>query len=349
MSDHTRRRFLGGLGTTVVAAGLTAGLAACGSDGDKPAAGASSGSASSGAAPTASASAAGWSYTDDRGKTVHLDRKPTRIALLTDTVTSALWAAGTRPVAAYSSDKDTETSVGLDIPKQHIIQLGTTDFQFKLEELVAAKPDLLVDAVQADGTLQTISTTPKAGDLAPVVGLNVYQPVDAIIGSADKLTSAIGFPLADAAAKADYLSAVARLREAVRSRPGVRVAFVFDMGTDKIGVMNPATWSVLKTLKSLGVTLVQIPNTKANQYSMGVSWENVPQIPADLLVWGVPDPLPTNPLWAKTPAVHAGQLWNPTKSYWYSYSWAVYADLFGDLADRISAAKAGVGPKGTLS
>jgi iron complex transport system substrate-binding protein len=332
-----RRLLLRGFGAGAVLAGLGAGLAACGADG----------SGSSAAGDGATGSAGPWTYTDDRGTKVTLKKRPTRVALLTDTVTSAMWAAGVRPVAAYSSDKDTEVSVGLSIAKQKIVQLGTTDFQFKLEDLVGARPDLLIDAVQADGTLQAETQTPKVKGLAPVVGLDVYKPVDTIIGNADRLTTALGRPLADTAAKADYQAAAGRIRSAVKSNPGVRVAFVFDLGAAKIGVMNPATWSVLKTLKALGVTLVDVPDTKANTYSYGVSLEKAADVPADVLVWGVPDPLPTNAVWKKVPAVRAGQLWNPDKSYWYSYSWAVYARLFDDLADQLTKARPGTGPKGT--
>jgi iron complex transport system substrate-binding protein len=328
----TRRRFLGGLGGVTVAAGLTAGLVGC-----------SSGRSEATAAAT---HGAGWRFTDDRGATVDLPTRPRRIAFLTDTVTSALWAAGLRPVAAFSSDDVTLRSVGLDLGKEGITQIGSKDFQLNLEALVGTRPDLLIDAIQQDGTLQTAGTNAQVKQIAPIIGVNMYRSVEHIVGQAERLTSSLGEPLTDVSAKATYLAAAARLRAATRANPEIRVGFVFDISPSELGLMNPSTWAVLQTVAALGVRLVPVPASSSDTYSQGISWEKVPEIPADLLVWAVADPLPVNPLWSHVPAVRAGQLWEPDLASWYTYSYANFAGLLSGLAQRISAAKPGIGPIG---
>jgi iron complex transport system substrate-binding protein len=316
-----RRGFLGGI------AGVL-GLAAC----------------SSGSAPS---SAGGWSWTDDRGVRVKLATRPTRIAFLTDTAGAALWAAGLHPVAATNSGQGIVTAVGM--PKTGITQIYSADDGVNLEALAAARPDLLVDSVQADGMLQVQSANSKVSQIAPVAGVNVYNPVQQIAGTADTLTRAVGRTLDDTAAKARYTAASARLKSAVAANPKLRVGFVFDIDSSTIGVMNPATWPVLKTVKELGLELVTVPSGASNTYSYPVSWEEVPSLPVDFLVWAVSDPLPANPLWKEVPGVHDGQYWKPDIASWYAYTWANFASLLDGLATHVAAAKAGVGPSGELA
>ncbi|MBY8886806.1 ABC transporter substrate-binding protein [Streptomyces sp. PTM05] len=330
-AELTRRGFLGGLATSAALVGL----AGCGT------------STGHGGAP---ASGGPWSFTDDRGTRVDLPARPKRVAFLTDSVTAALWAAGVRPVAAFDSGQGIVPAVGLNLAAdKSVIQIGNKDNELDTEALVSARPDLLIDAIQADGTLQTLSGNPKIKDLAPVVGIDMYQPVEHIVGQADRLTTALGATPADAAAHRAYQAAQAKLRAAVAANPGLRVGFVFDLGPNGIGVMNPATWAVLKTVKALGMKLVPVAGGKDNTYSQAVSWENVTGIPADLMVWAVSDPLPTEPVWKRVPAVAAGQLWKPDIRSWYAYSWANFATLLEGLAEHVASAKPGVGPKGSVA
>lgn len=46
-----------------------------------------------------------------------------------------------------------------------------------LEALAEARPDLLIDAVQPEGTLHVAS---QLAEIAPVVGLNLYRPIETI-------------------------------------------------------------------------------------------------------------------------------------------------------------------------
>ncbi|MGV9422836.1 ABC transporter substrate-binding protein [Streptomyces sp. NPDC003656] len=324
----TRRGLLvGGLGTAALL-----GLTACGSN--EPSSSARSGSGDS-----------AWSFTDDRGRTVRLPHRPKRIAFLTDTAGAPLWAAGLHPVAATDSGQGIVTAVHPDW--SGVTKIYSADKGVHLEALAQARPDLLIDAVQADGTLQVTSQLPAVSKIAPVVGLSTYRPIEKIAGTADRLTRSLGAHLTDSAAKDRYQEASTRLRKAVAANRELRVGFVFGIDKSSLGVMNPRTWAVLKTVSALGMRLVPVPDGSANTYSQSVSWENVPSLPADLLVWAVSDPLPDNPLWKRTPAVRAGQFWKPELTSWYAYSWDNFAELLDGLATRVHAARAGVGARGS--
>ncbi|MCE3029066.1 ABC transporter substrate-binding protein [Streptomyces sp. CMSTAAHL-2] len=320
----TRRGLLaGGLGTAALL-----GLSACGTGNSASADGGSGGSA--------------WSFTDDRGHAVRLPRRPKRIAFLTDSVGAALWAAGLHPVAATDSGQGIVPAVKPDW--SGVTKIYSADKGVRLEALAQARPDLLIDAVQPDGTLQVASQLPEVAKIAPVVGLSTYHSIEQIVGTADQLTGSLGTTLTDGEAKARYQAASTRLRKAIAANQELRVGFVFGIDKNTLGVMNPKTWAVLKTVSALGMNLVPVPGGSANTYSQAVSWENVPSLPADLLVWAVSDPLPDNPLWKRTPAVRAGQLWKPELASWYAYSWENFTVLLDGLATHVHSARAGIGP-----
>lgn len=306
-------------------------LAACGADDTND------GSASGGSGD------GGWSFTDDRGKKVRLARRPRRIAVLTDTVGAALWAAGLRPVAATDSGQGIIAAVGMEW--DGVTKIYSADKGVKLEALAQARPDLLIDALQPDGTLQVSSQLSAVGKIAPVVGLSMYRPIEEIARTADRLTRSVGARLTDTDAKTEYEKASGSLKKAIAANPDLRVGFVFDIDKNTIGVMNRKTWAVLRTADALGMRLVDVPSGADNTYSQAVSWENVPSVAADLLVWAVSSPLPTNPLWKRTPAVRVGQVWRPELASWYAYSWANFSVLLDGLATHVRSAKPGVGPR----
>lgn len=319
----TRRGFLAGtLSATAV------GLAACASHQPDPGSAASS--------PT------GWSFTDDRGKVVDLPTPPSRIAFLTDTVGAALWAAGLHPVAATDSGQGIATAVGLHTG-DGITQLYSADKGVDVEKLTAAAPDLMIDAVQPDGTLQVASELPQLAELAPIIGLSTYLPVEQIAATADRLTTSLGTELSDTNAQVAYQTASDRLARAITTNADLRVGFVFSIDETTIGVMNPKTWAVLKTVQSLGLKLVPVPDTADNTYSQAVSLERAADLPADLLIWAVSDPMPTSKVWAQVPAVRSGQIWQPDLASWYAYSWDNFSALLDGLAQHVTAAKSGIG------
>jgi iron complex transport system substrate-binding protein len=277
-----------------------------------------------------------WSYVDDRGTRVELPRRPRRIAFLADSVGATLWIAGLRPVAASHSHgrPDLAAAVGMDLTG--VARLGCGDAERDLALLISTRPELLVDAVQPDGALQTASTSPRLAQVAPIVGVNMHLPAGDVVGQAARLGEALGMTPADASAKVAYERATHALRSAVAANPTPRVGFVSDASTVGLAVMDPDTSPVLQTVRSLGIRLAPIHTFSANRT---IDWGAAASISADLLVCLGTGPLPTNAPWQQIPAVRAGQVCRPDIASCVAYGYAPTASLLDSLAAQVATAR----------
>lgn len=140
-------------------------------------------------------------------------------------MSAALWAAGLQPVAASDSGQGIVPAVKPDW--SGVTKIYSADKGVRLEALTQARPDLLIDAVQPDGTLQVASRLAEITETAPVVGLGMCRPIETIAGTADKLIHSLGADLTDIAAKTGYTRASATLKTAVNANPDLSVGFVF--------------------------------------------------------------------------------------------------------------------------
>jgi iron complex transport system substrate-binding protein len=256
-----------------------------------------------------------WSYVDDRGTRVELPRRPQRIAFLADSVGATLWIAGLRPVAASHSHgrPNLAAAVGMDLTG--VARLGCGDAERDLALLISTRPELLVDAVQPDGALQTASTSPRLAQVAPIVGVNMHLPAGDVVGQAARLGEALGMTPAD---------------------PTPRVGFVSDASTVGLAVMDPDTSPVLQTVRSLGIRLAPIHTFSANRT---IDWGAAASISADLLVCLGTGPLPTNAPWQQIPAVRAGQVCRPDIASCVAYGYAPTASLLDSLAAQVATAR----------
>ncbi|MFD2353695.1 hypothetical protein ACFSTC_37215 [Nonomuraea ferruginea] len=134
-------------GFLAAAAGLAAAvtLAACG------------GAGGTAAAPEASSAPAAqpWTFTDDRGKKVDLDKTPSKVVAQVGAA-AALWDFGVRPVGVFGphklQDGSKDPQVGnVDITK--VTGLGNVWDEFNVEQYIALQPDLLVSSMYENGTL----------------------------------------------------------------------------------------------------------------------------------------------------------------------------------------------------
>ena len=332
VDELTRRGFLaGGLGAAALL-----GLAACGSSAgstDRPAAGP-------------------WSFVDDLGHTVNLPARPTRVAVLGDPLGASLWAAGLHVVASPMELKDAYSSIGLSTSQiDGIVNIGAADQSYNTEALLEAHPDIIVG--NADTTkIFALNIQPGLAKVAPMVGLNQQtRPFDDIMTSIHRLAASMGVNPADKDTEQDYHAQAEALRTALTAKPGLRAVFCFSIYDDSgLGLEIVDKWPALQTIAALGMQITPLTGG-ANDYPQTVSWENVPDIKADLVVYlggsGVysdsTGPLPTNPTWALMPAVKAGQVVN-IGSATGQFTYANYADIVGKLADAVNGARTGVGP-----
>ena len=100
-------------------------------------------SASDGASSAASPSASTWSFTDDLGKTVALDHRPSTFAGLSDVIYSMM-NYGLKPVASFGySDLATDSRFD-DLDTTGIVELGKSYGEIDVEALAKAAPDVIV-------------------------------------------------------------------------------------------------------------------------------------------------------------------------------------------------------------
>jgi len=297
------------------ALGLGAALAACG-DGKGEDAG-SDGQAKGGESGP-------WSFTDDRGTTVKLDKVPANIVAFTGAA-AALYDYGIQVKGVFGPTRTTAGKADVqagDMDISRVTILGNTWGQFNIEKYAALAPDVLISTMFDDaGTLWYVpeESKKKIAQLAPGVGVSVYdrqltQPLQRMW----KLAESLGADMKAAkvtAAKKRFEDASARLRAAAKAKPGVKV--MAGSASDQLFYVSGTDLSIdLEYFKALGVNFVEPPESAKKQgggWYESLSWENVDKYKADIIMMddrtsAVQPADITKATWKKLPAVKAGQV-----------------------------------------
>ncbi|MFI9763903.1 ABC transporter substrate-binding protein [Streptomyces sp. NPDC051963] len=307
----TRRGILAAGG----ALGLGAVLAACGDED----------SGSEGSDAKASAGASGpWSFKDDRGTTVKLDKVPANIVAFTG-VAAALHDYGISVKGVFGPTKTTDGKADVqagDMDISKVTILGNAWDQFNVEKYAALAPDVLISTMFDDaGTLWYVpeASKDKIAKLAPSVGISVYdrqitEPLERLWALAESL----GGDMKAAAvtdAKKKFETAAARLRAAAKAKPDIKV--LAGSASQDLFYVSGTNLSIdLEYFKALGVNFVE-PSEKAKSVGGGwfesLSWENVDKYKADVIMMDdrsstIQPADITEATWKKLPAVKAGQV-----------------------------------------
>lgn len=246
---------------------------------------------SSGRSADVAASDGPWTFTDDLGTTVTLDRTPTRIAGMNDQIVPLL-QYGLQPVASwgYSAIEDDHRFDGLDT--SGIEQVGSAYGEIDLEKLVELQPDIIVSEVfpaDASGTID--STQPDYGfkdleqqrlveAIAPVVTIVIGGSGADVVERTTELAGALGAdPDTVAQAKSRYDAASEDLRKAAAANPVEMTALYADV--DGINVAKAPDDPALHLYQDLGVTFFA-PEPKGFYWAT-YSWENAGDVAGD--VW----------------------------------------------------------------
>jgi iron complex transport system substrate-binding protein len=307
----TRRGILAAGG----ALGLGAVLAACGDD--------DSGSEGSSKETTAAKSGP-WTFKDDRGTTVKLDKVPTKIVAFVG-VAAALHDYGieVKGVFGPTKTKDGKADVqagDMDVSKLTIF--GNKFDQFNLEEYAAFGPEVLITTTfDSAGSLWyvPVATAAKIAKLAPSVAVSVYdRQLTAPLQRMAELAESLGADMKATKvteAKKRFEEASARLRTAAKAHPDVKV--LAGSAADTAFYVSGSNLSVdLEYFKALGVNFVE-PSESAKKATGGwfetLSWENVDKYPADIIMMDdrtatIQPADITEATWKKLPAVKAGQV-----------------------------------------
>ncbi|MGW6527360.1 ABC transporter substrate-binding protein [Streptomyces venezuelae] len=324
------------------ALGLTAALAACGSE-KKDGSGKTEGGGKTGP----------WSFKDDRGQTAERDATPKNIVAFTG-VAAALFDYGIEVKGAFgpTKTKDGKADVqagDMDISKLTII--GNEWGQFNIEKYAGLAPDVLISTMFDDkGTLWYVpeESKDKILGLAPSVGISVYDrqlthPLQRIQALAESLGADVK---ADKVVKAKkrFEDASERLRKVAKAHKDIKV-LVGSASQDLFYVSGSNLSVDLEYFKALGVNLVE-PSEAAKKESGGwfenLSWENVDKYRADVIMMdnrtsAIQPADIAKPTWKKLPAVKAGQVIPRIAEPIFSYDKC--APILEDLADAIEKAK----------
>ncbi|MFG2618155.1 ABC transporter substrate-binding protein [Streptomyces sp. NPDC048507] len=328
------------------ALGLVAALSACGG-GDKDAAKDGTGGAGAGTAASGP-----WSFKDDLGKDVTTKSTPKNIVAFTGTA-AALSDYGIQVKGVFGptklADGKPDPQAGtMDISKVEI--LGNVYDEFNVEKYASLRPDLLVTNTW-DGSYWYVpeSSKDKILKLAPAaaIGVGSDASMDRSLGRTADLAKSLGADLNSqkaADAKARFEAAAAKVREATKANPGIKV-LVGSGDPDHFYVSTPKTSADLKYFESLGVEFVTPDNLdKGSVFFESLSWENAGKYRADVILLDNRTGTLQNeqltkekPTWAALPAVKAGQIAPRVTEPIYSYEKC--APILEDLAKTIQNAK----------
>ncbi|MFD5287407.1 ABC transporter substrate-binding protein [Streptomyces rochei] len=336
----TRRGILAAGG----ALGLGAVLTACGDD-DAKSCGSGDG--------TAAAKSGPWSFKDDRGKTVELDKVPANIVAFTG-VAAALWDYGVQVKGVFgpTTTKDGKPDVQAgDIDVDKVTVLGNEWGKLNVEKYAALAPELLVTTTfDTAGTLWSVpeESKDKIAKLAPSVAISVFdrqltQPLQRMWELAESLgADTKAKKVTDA--KAAFEKAAARLRAAAKAKPEIRV--LAGSASAELFYVSGTNLSVdLEYFKALGVNFVE-PSEEAKKATGGwfesLSWENVDKYPADIIIMDdrastIQPADITEGTWKQLPAVKAGQVIARSPEPILSYDKCT--PLLDNLAEAIENAK----------
>ncbi|WP_320776186.1 ABC transporter substrate-binding protein [Streptomyces sp. CRN 30] len=336
----TRRGILAAGG----ALGLGAVLAACGDD-DSDGSGSGGGNTAAKSGP--------WSFKDDRGETVKLDKVPADIVAFTG-VAAALWDYGieVKGVFGPTTTKDGKPDVQAgDMDVDKVTVLGNVWGQLNVEKYAALAPELLVTTTFDDaGTLWSVpeDSKDKIAKLAPSVAISVFdrqltEPLQRMWELAESLGADMK---ADATvqAKKKFEEAAERLRKAAKAHPEIRV--LAGSASAELFYVSGTNLSVdLEYFKALGVNFVEPPESAKKAtggWFESLSWENVDKYPADVIIMDdrsstIQPADITEGTWKKLPAVKAGQVIARSPEPILSYDKCT--PLLTNLAEAIENAK----------
>jgi iron complex transport system substrate-binding protein len=336
----SRRRLLVGGASAAL---LT--LTGCGSD-----AGSGSGQSGSGSGQTENAASNGpWEFTDDRAKKATRDSRPTKIVAQLSAA-AALWDLGIRPIGTFGEAPadGAKSPLAGNVDTGSLTWVGKTWGEFNIEKFASLNPELLIAPMQQKSGLWYVpeEAASKIEALAPTVGIShVEVPADKVIDRYAELAKSLGADLESAAvtsAKKDFQAAAAAVSDAVKAKPGLRVAFVSG-AKENLYIANATMFSDLYYLKNLGVNFVT-PKPPADEPHWEVlSWEQADKYPADVILYDSRNAsffttdLAKFPTFGRLPAVKANQLfsWNPETPT----SWLAFAPLLSGFATHLTSAR----------
>jgi iron complex transport system substrate-binding protein len=300
------------------------------------------------AAQEASPAASGWVFVDDRGRTIELPERPTRI--FADAMAAlSLWEFGIKPVGVFGYLAD------FTFPEEwgEVEKFDQGSGEIDIERMIVLDPDISIGFTwdvnsKSDFGAVEESTMPGFTDVAPTLCILAVQvPVSESIERFAELAAALGADVEGAEISGErdaFLAASEAVRSAAAAKPGLKVLAISGYGSD-LWVGNPKAGSDLVYFTELGVNMIapEAPDEYASGLFQQLSWEQLNQYPADVYlidnrasVLSV-DELMAMPTFSLLPAAKARQFapW-PVE---YVTSYAGVTPILAALAEAIENAE----------
>jgi len=264
--------------------------------------------------------AAGWSFTDDAGVTISLSETPDRVVAYIN-LAAALDDFGAKPIGYFGQplrpDGTRETIAG-DMELEGMVSVAPDYGAFDIEALIAEDIDLIVTDMWEDPpTFWGVEphAIEQINGVAPILNLwFVGQPVTDMIERVGELAVALGADPENPQVVADrkaFLAAEDDLKDAIASKPGLKVAFASGTPDEAFYIGNPNVSADLMYYASLGLDIVT-PEDQSSFFEE-LSWEEAGRYPVDLFImddrqWSsTPEELIAQvPTFAALPAAKAG-------------------------------------------
>lgn len=314
----------------------------------------------SAASPTteaaASPSADGpWEFTDGRGITVSLPKRPERIVTFAPAA-GALWDFGIRPVGIYGvqtlADGTKEPTVG-NADLDTMTSLSETNEDIEAEALLALQPDLVITTLNTDKVpwgMQDPATQALIAAICPVIGMPAFfEPIDALIGHFEELAIALGGDPTTAEAqelRTAFDDASETIRTITAEKPELTV-MVCSGNADNFFFASTELFPDLIYLTDLGVQFVR-PDASIEFDGPWAftSWEQVGQYTPDAVLadsrrgWP-PTAFEGKATYENLAAVQAGQVgkWTPIVPLSYggmAQVLTIHAELLGSADQDIA-------------
>ncbi|MGH3749337.1 MAG: ABC transporter substrate-binding protein, partial [Micromonosporaceae bacterium] len=305
ISALRRRRTLGTVAALAVAACVA--LAGC----------------ASGAADDGAAGGGSFSFTDDRGETVKLDKSKLRVVAQEDAA-NALMHFGIKPVGIFGGAPLSKNPMLEGLDTKGIESVGEVFGEVKMEKLAELRPDVIVsthytgDGVLFPGGVYGFKSKKMQNDakrLAPILAINATKPSSTVIERFGALAKAMGADVDGgkvAKQRNAYQAAVRDLKTAAKENDLDVLAVT--PAQDQVYFAVPDAFSDLRDLEQWGVTVMTPDGKLVSSYYEAVSWENAAKYQPDVVLVDTrgytlgPEALKKYPTWNELKAVQAGQV-----------------------------------------
>ncbi len=281
-----------------------------------------------------------WSFTDDKGETVTLPARPERLAIDVNAA-APLWDFGIRPTALFGWNvmaDGTLAAAGGNIDLEGIAIVGDVNEPVKIEDLIAAEPELIITITTAldnnpdDYWSVDASLLEQVKSVAPIIAITTTgaaneagaRDADMNTGRFAELAAALGADLESdeiTAAQTEYEEAKANLEAVIAEKSDLTAVFV-STGEDASWVAWEPAWDDLSLYGALGLNIVELESHDG--WWEQISNEQALRYPSDLFFISARaahtiEQLKESPSWSQHPAIKADQVFIWNQDFIHSY------------------------------